>query len=456
MLRKFINHHQSPMRVIFISYILLIFVGGLFLYMPISQNHEAERMSFGDSMFTATSAVCVTGLSVVKTAHQWSLFGQIIILILIQVGGLSIITVTGFIIIMTGKKLGFKNRMILQNNFNHPHMGGMARISKSMIKGTIITEIIGAIVLSIYFIVVEKLSVLRALYYGVFHSVSAFCNAGFDIVGETGIVNHNGSVFVSFIIMFLMLVGGIGFFVWEDIAGSIINRHRRVSLNTKLALITTYVIIIGGTLYFFLNEYNNMSTLGSMSMGRKLLFSLFQSVSLTTAGFTAINQHGLRESSKFISSLFMMVGGSPGGMAGGIKTVTVAVIFCSIVSVIKGREKIEVLNRTIPFKNLQKALAVTGIMGMLMCVFTLLLCVTELESGFPHTFTDIMYECASALGTVGLSVGITPYLSSVGKVIIMVGMLVGRVGPITVIYALTKTPKNENFMKYPTEDVFIG
>lgn len=455
MLKKIINTN-SPMRTILTSYITVIFLGTILLYLPLSQNPESIRASLSDCAFTATSAVCVTGLLTVPIITQWSTFGHLVILFLIQLGALSVITITGFVIIATGHKLSIKNRLLLQNNLGHPHMGGILSMTKNMITGTVICEAVGTLLLTIYFIVVEKMSFVKSVYFAFFHAVSSFCDAGFDILSETGIQDYTGDIFINFIIIALIFTGGIGFLILGDVASRLRKKTRRLSLNTKLALVTTAILILIGTVYFFAIEYSNPNTLGRLTVGEKLLASLFQAVSLGTAGFAPINQQSLREASKFVSALYMIIGGSPGGMAGGIKTVTVAVIFCSIWSVIRDRDEIEVFNRSIPFKSLQKALGLAGIMFILLIIFTTLLCIAEENSAYPHTFTDILYECASALGTVGMTIGITPHLTPIGKGIMIISMLTGRVGPTTIIYALTKAPKHETHTKYPKEDVFIG
>ena len=442
------------MRVIFLSYIAIIFLGSILLWLPISQNGQAERLSFFNCFFTSASSVCVTGLVVVPTAVHWTIFGQIVILALIQVGGLSMITVAGFIFIITGRKLGFKNRLLLQNSFNHTHMGGIAKLVKIVAKGTALFELSGAVLLAVYFLIFKDMSFGRAVYNGIFHSVSAFCNAGFDILGTNSLIDYSRDVYVNVIIMILIQVGGIGFFVWQDVANKLRNKRHRLSVTTKLAIFTTLFLFFSGSVYFFFSEYNNPATIGSFPVWHKILASAFQSATLRTAGFASISQLGLKESSKFISSIFMLIGGSPGSMAGGIKTVTIAVIFSSIWSIVRGRDGIRVMSRSISLKTLQKALAISGIMIMLLFAFTAVLCVLEANSPVAESFIDIMFLCSSALSTTGAPLGITPHLLASSKIILMAGMIIGRVGPITVIYALTRT--DTSVTKYPEEEVLIG
>lgn len=449
------NTAVTPMRIIFISYILIIFIGGVLLSFPFSRAVGEKSLPFSDYIFTSTSAVCVTGLAVVPTASYWSTWGQIIILFLIQIGGLGMITITGFILVITGKKIGFKDRILIQNSLNQNQMGGMVKLTKIVITGTALFEAAGTVLLSIYFFLFEKMSLLKSIYFGLFHSVSAFCNAGFDIIGNTSVEKYSSSIYINVILIALIITGGIGFFVWKDIWMLIKNRKHRLHITTRLALYTTIFLILAGTLCFFILEYNNPSTIGKFSLGHKVIASLFQSVTLRTAGFSSMNQHGLYESSKFISSMLMMIGGSPGSIAGGIKTVTIAVIFCSIWSIIKGNEGIQVMNRSIPLKILQKALAVAGIMGMLLIIFSLILSVTEASSAMTYSFVDIVYECASALATVGLTTGITPFLSTTGRIVIIIAMFIGRIGPITAIYSLS-LPKGNRSIVLPETEVLIG
>ena len=444
----------SPMRVIFLSYIAVIFLGSILLCLPVSQNGQTPPLSFGDCFFTSASSVCVTGLVVVPTAVHWTFFGQLVILVLIQIGGLSMITVAGFIFIVTGRKLGFRNRLLLQNSFNHTQMGGMVKFVKTVIKGTALFELSGAVLLSLYFCVFKDMGLGKAAYNGIFHAVSAFCNAGFDVLGTNSLMDYSGDVYVNVVIMILILVGGIGFFVWQDVVKRLRDKRHRLSVTTKLAMFTTLFLFCAGGAYFFFAEYNNPETIGNFPVWHKILASVFQSATLRTAGFASINQTGLKEASKFVSSILMMIGGSPGGMAGGMKTVTIAVIFSSIWSIVRGREGIRVLNRSISLKTLQKALAVSGIMIMLLFAFTAVLCVLEANSPAADSFIDIMYECASALSTAGVPMGITPHLLVSSKIILIAGMIIGRVGPITVIYALTHT--DTSVMQYPEEQVLIG
>lgn len=304
----------------------------------------------------------------------------------------------------------------------------------------------------------------QALFFGIFHAVSAFCNAGFDLIGEESFIPLSQSLVLNGIIMTLIVLGGIGFFVWRDVLRKIeykitpkIKKTYHLSLHSKLVILTTTLLIFIGTVYFFVSEYRNPDTLQNLSTPQKILASLFQSVTLRTAGFFTIPQNGLKESSKLVSSVLMLIGGSPGGTAGGIKTVTLAIVFCSVWSTLKGRNKITVFERTLPVIALQKAVMIIVIMLFLWITGTIILSVTEQASSFAHSSVDLLYEVASALGTVGLTTGITPHLSVWGKVMIALCMFIGRIGPLSIILSLSSHANRVNEkIQYPEERVMIG
>lgn len=430
--------------------------------LPIS--HAGNTVvSVTDAFFTSISAVCVTGLVNLSTASTWSFFGKLVILFLIQIGGLSLVTVFTFFMVNIGKKISLKNRLTIQTALNKPSLGGMVRMVMLVIKGTLVIELVGALVLFISFLK-QGIVWYKALFYGIFHAVSAFCNAGFDIIGDRSLIPYANSFSINVVIMVLIVAGGIGFTVWEDIFTKVkahfsakIKQRGDFSLHTKLALIFTGVLLLSGTLFFFAAEYNNPQTIGNQPVTHKLLASLFQSVTIRTAGFYTIDQEGLTEASKLFSSLYMLIGGSPGGTAGGIKTVTLAIVLCSVWSIIKGRKKIVVFERTISFMTLQRALAVIVLMISLLFAGTTILVITEDLTIFPHNIIDLIFEVSSALGTVGLSTGITPYLSNIGKFVLMLCMFIGRIGPITLIFSLSRSFQADNeVIGYPSEDVMIG
>lgn len=362
-----------------------------------------------------------------------------------------------------GRKISLKSRLAIQTAFNQSSLGGLVRMVMLVIKGTLICELAGAVLLFVSFLS-QGVIWYQALFYGVFHSISAFCNAGFDIIGENSLISYSGHFGINIIVMMLIIIGGIGFTVWKDILDKAVFRFGgrtkqkpRLSLHAKLAIITSGILLLLGTLFFLFVEYHNPQTLGNLSFPHKVLASSFQSVTLRTAGFATIAQNGLTEASKLVSSLFMMIGGSPGGTAGGIKTVTLAIVFCSVWSIIKGRKKIGVFERTISVFTLQKALTIIVLILTLLFAGTAILSITQDHTAFPHTIADLLFEVSSALGTVGLSTGITPFLSGMGKIELMMCMFVGRIGPITLIISLSNSLRTgDDAVGYPDEDVMIG
>ena len=399
-------------------------------------------------MFTATTSLCVTGLVVVPTYAYWSIFGKVIILILIQLGGLGIISFTiGFLIII-GKKISLKERKMIQESYNLDSAQGVLKILRKIFGITVKIEGIGAILYSIQFI--PEYGIVKGICYSVFHSVSAFCNAGIDIIGNDSLVKYHGNVLVNFTTVMLIICGGIGFIVWLDIGGIISEiRNKKLSpnkfiermkLHTKLVLITTAILVGGGFLFILLFEYNNPDTLGNMTFGNKCLAALFEAVTLRTAGFITVPQAGFRDGTFMIMCGLMIVGGSPFGTAGGIKTTTLALIFLLTWSTIKGKEDIEVCRRRINKQNVRSAVAIMAL-----------------------SFTEdaplkvITFEAVSALGTVGLSMDFTASLTAIGKLIIIVLMFFGRVGPITIAMAMAgRARKDRKITNYPEKRVMIG
>lgn len=458
-----ISSTTTPSQIVTLSFLIIILVGTILLFLPFSQTDSAGDISFLDCLFTATSAVCVTGLVTVTTATSWSFFGKIIILILIQIGGLGLVAIITYLGIHLGKRITLKDRLTIQTAFNHTDFHGMVRMVMFVIRGTLICEGIGAFFLFLGFLS-EGRGILTSFCYAIFHSISAFCNAGFDIIGDQSLIPYASNVFINIPIIILIIIGGIGFFVWIDFIHNIknyfslkIKRRWRFSLHTKLTLITTCLLLFTGTLYFFVAEYGNTQLWGAAGIGEKLLKAFFQSVTLRTAGYATIDQSALSDTSKFVSAIFMIIGGSPGGTAGGIKTVTIAVVICSVWSVIKGRYSIDVFNRNIPLQLLQKSLTIIIIMTALLCTGTGLLSFTEHNNAYSHATVDLFYEVASALGTVGLTTGITPFLSSNGKILLITCMFIGRIGPISILISLTKRREIANDkIRYPKEDILIG
>ena len=445
--------------IILNGFLVALLVGTILLMLPVS-SASGNGTDFITALFTATTSLCVTGLVVVPTYAYWSIFGKVIILILIQLGGLGIISFTiGFLIII-GKKISLKERKMIQESYNLDSAQGVLKILRKIFGITVKIEGIGAILYSIQFI--PEYGIVKGICYSVFHSVSAFCNAGIDIIGNDSLVKYHGNVLVNFTTVMLIICGGIGFIVWLDIGGIISEiRNKKLSpnkfiermkLHTKLVLITTAILVGGGFLFILLFEYNNPDTLGNMTFGNKCLAALFEAVTLRTAGFITVPQAGFRDGTFMIMCGLMIVGGSPFGTAGGIKTTTLALIFLLTWSTIKGKEDIEVCRRRINKQNVRSAVAIGTIVLSILAVAIMALGFTEDAPLKVITFEDV-----SALGTVGLSMDFTASLTAIGKLIIIVLMFFGRVGPITIAMAMAgRARKDRKITNYPEKRVMIG
>lgn len=445
--------------IILNGFLVALLVGTILLMLPVS-SASGNGTDFITALFTATTSLCVTGLVVVPTYAYWSIFGKVIILILIQLGGLGIISFTiGFLIII-GKKISLKERKMIQESYNLDSAQGVLKILRKIFGITVKIEGIGAILYSIQFI--PEYGIVKGICYSVFHSVSAFCNAGIDIIGNDSLVKYHGNVLVNFTTVMLIICGGIGFIVWLDIGGIISEiRNKKLSpnkfiermkLHTKLVLITTAILVGGGFLFILLFEYNNPDTLGNMTFGNKCLAALFEAVTLRTAGFITVPQAGFRDGTFMIMCGLMIVGGSPLGTAGGIKTTTLALIFLLTWSTIKGKEDIEVCRRRINKQNVRSAVAIGTIVLSILAVAIMALSFTE-----DAPLKVITFEAVSALGTVGLSMDFTASLTAIGKLIIIVLMFFGRVGPITIAMAMAgRARKDRKITNYPEKRVMIG
>ncbi|MDL2327822.1 TrkH family potassium uptake protein [Ruminococcaceae bacterium OttesenSCG-928-A11] len=456
--------HLSPPQAITFSFAAMILVGAVLLNLPIASN-DGQSIGFLNALFTATSANCVTGLVVVNTLAHWTLFGKIVILVLIQLGALGFISILTASMILLKRRITVRSRTVIQAAFNQDNVGGMVRLVKNVLKITLTVEVVGAVLLAIAFYASGGMGLGEAFFKGVFHSISAYCNAGFDIIGGESLTPYGNNVAINLIIMALIIIGGLGFTVWGEVIECARNRKKRslrnrlafLSLHTKIALIVTAALIVLGAGLFLALEWGNPDTLGPLPAGQKLLSALFQSVTLRTAGFNTISQAGLTDFSKIVSSVLMFIGGSPAGTAGGIKTVTVGVILISMLSALRGKSRMEAFGRTLPLELLQKALTVTCTLLAVIFGAALVLHFSEQANTFPHSIIDLIFESASAAGTVGVTTGITPHLSAVGKGVITLCMFLGRLSPVTVVVALNmKMRATDDNIGYPDEKVIIG
>lgn len=443
--------HLSSAQVVLIGFLAIILAGSVLLCLPIS-SADGKVVSYVDALFTATTATCVTGLVTVPTVSTWSIFGQVIILLLIQIGGLGVITIAASIMMMLGKRIGIGNRILIQDSFNLNSLSGIVKFIKKVIIGTLIIEGIGTL---LYMTVFVPDFGIKGIWISVFNSVSAFCNAGIDIISENSLCDYALNPVINLTTSFLIISGGIGFVVWWDVIEIIKNKKRRhlrfLSLHSKIAISATAVLIVVGTILFFIFEYNNPLTMQSYSLIEKVEASFFQSVTTRTAGFATIPQENFTNASSIVSLLLMFIGGSPVGTAGGIKTVTFVILLATAASVIKNKRTIDVFNRQISEKSIKKAIAVFATSFSVMTLSTILL-----SAASNADFLDVLYETVSATATVGLTRNFTASLNTVGKIIIIATMYFGRVGPISLAVAFKMRKSYENIIENPIEEISVG
>ena len=444
----------STTQIILLSFLAAVLLGSLLLSLPIS-SADGKAVSYIDALFTATTATCVTGLVTLPTATTWSVFGQVVILALRQIGGLGVITVMSGFMLMIHRKMGIGDRLLVQDAFNLNTLSGLAKFIKSVLIGTFIIEGAGAL---LYMTVFVPEFGIKGVWISVFTSVSAFCNAGIDIIGENSLCNYATNPMINITTSLLVILGGIGYIVWWDVLRVIKRRAARkkrlfkhLTLHSKIAIVSTLCLLIGGAMLILACEYNNPQTIGEMSLFNKIQVSLFQSVTTRTAGFASIPQENLTGAGSIVSLILMVIGGSPVGTAGGIKTVTVVMLIFSAISTIRNKEQISLFNRTVSGESIRKALAVvvTFFAVMLASVVLLSMC-TEAP------VIDVIYESVSATATVGLSRNLTSSLNTAGKLIIIATMYFGRIGPISLAVALGGKSKNQNIISEPVEEISIG
>ncbi|KEO84344.1 TrkH family potassium uptake protein [Tumebacillus flagellatus] len=437
----------TPARVLSIGFAVTILIGAILLSLPIS-SQTGESLRFLDALEEATSAVCVTGLIVVDTGTYFNHFGQIVLISLIQIGGLGFMTLATFITIMTGRKIGLKERLLLQEAFNVSTLEGLIRLARNVVLITMGIELFFAIILAIRFSFQMPLG--RAIYYGVFHSISAFCNAGFDLFGGfKSISDYVGDPTVSICISLLIILGGLGFTVFADVPR--LFRGERTLLHTKLVLIASAFLLVVGTIGTYLFEKNNPGTIGNFSEGTKWLASYFNSATARTAGYASINYETMTQGGLLWTIILMFIGASPGSTGGGIKTVTSFVIMLYIINVISNRDNTVIFGRQIARQTIYKALVIS-VMAVLLIVFsTMILTVTENVD-----FLRLLFETTSAFATVGLSTNLTPTLSDTGKVLIILLMYIGRLGPLTLAVALAARQPDKANLKYPEGNLYVG
>ncbi len=444
----------STTQIILLSFLATIIIGSILLSLPIS-SAGGTPVPYLDALFTATTSTCVTGLVTLPVASTWSVFGQIVILILIQIGGLGIITIMSGIMILINKKMGLVDRLLIQDAFNLNTMAGLAKFVRNVLFGTLIVEGVGAI---LYMLVFVPEFGPRGIWISVFTSISAFCNAGIDIISDNSLCSYATNPIVNAVTAALIVLGGLGYIVWWDVIRVIKTKSkkskkifRHLTLHSKIAIAVTLILIFVGAALIFIFEYSNPLTVKNMPLFDKIQVSLFQSVTTRTAGFASVPQENLTNASAVVSLILMIIGGSPVGTAGGIKTVTIAVLICCALATVKNKNSATLFGRRISDGSIKKAIAVI-ITFFTICTLSTVLLMSTLDA----SAIDIVYETVSATATVGLSRNLTSSLNTIGKIIIIVNMYFGRVGPISLAVALGSKNESQNVISEPTEEISIG
>lgn len=437
---------SNPPALLVSGFLVVILIGSILLTLPISSK-EGTFGNYLDCLFTATSAVCVTGLSTLNITEYFNDFGKLIIMILIQIGGLGFMTMATLVALVLGKRITLRDRLVIQEQMGEYKLSGMVKLIRYVIFSTFIIEIIGAALLSFYF--VPRYG-NRGIFYSIFHSISSFCNAGFDILGSDSLAILEHSVYPLLIISFLIILGGLGFNVYMDISVRKFNL-KKYSLHTKIVLVVTASLLLIGTIVFFVLENENLNTFENLNFGEKLMNSFFQSVTTRTAGFYTVSQTKLTEGSVAFSVFLMFIGGSPASTAGGLKTITFFLLILTTISFIKGDNDIEIFKKRIEFSYVKRAIGILVISLFLVSIFTFILILIEDNI----RFLDILFEVVSAFATVGLTRDVTPILHSSSKILIIMLMFIGRVGSLTIIFALYNKVNKKKF-RYSNGRVIVG
>ncbi|MBN2851305.1 MAG: Trk family potassium uptake protein [Clostridia bacterium] len=439
----------APANLIVISFLSAILIGTILLVMPFSSK-LGHSIGFINALFTATSAVCVTGLVVADTATTFSIFGQTVIIILIQLGGLGIMTAAALFSMILGRRMGLKERLTLQESISEFNLQGIVKLFKNILIATFSIELAGAFILSFSFIPIYGF--VRGVAKSIFHSISAFCNAGFDIMGTaeqpfqslTNLNNHAGIVIP---IALLFILGGMGFVVWRDIVR--VRKFKEFMLHTKVVLIFSGILILTGTILFLLFEFNN--TMEGMGFFQKLMNAFFHSVTPRTAGFNTLDVASMTSQSQLITIILMFIGAAPGSTAGGIKVTTFAIILFTVITYVRGINDVNMMKRKVSENIVKKSLSIVFMAFSLILLTTIVLLISE-----AGTLAECLFEAVSAFGTVGLSTGITPSLPFAGKIAIIITMFFGRVGPLAVALSLTQSKANKQLFTYPEGKISVG
>ena len=448
-----IINKKEPTQIMVIGYAVIILIGAFLLSMPISTQNR-ESIGFLDALFTSTSAVCVTGLVAVDTATYWSFFGQLIIITLIQIGGLGFMTMTTLVALIIKKRINLRERLLIQESLNQVDLSGLVKLTRYILLTTILIEGTGALLLSTVFI--PQFGFLKGVWYSIFHAISAFCNAGFDLMGAvsgpfSSLTYYVNNFTITITISLLIILGGIGFPVILDVIRN--KKLSKLNLHSKIVIFSSIALISIGMIIILILEYNNPKTLGPLEFGGKLLASLFQSVTLRTAGFNTVDLSLMKESSLFVMIILMFIGASPASTGGGVKTTTVATLILAVKAFILEKQDIEVCQRRISESTVKKSLGIFLIGVIVVAIGTVIICITD--PGF--NLLDVQFEVVSAIATVGLSIGGSPNLSILGKIFIMLFMFMGRVGSLTIFMALASRGTKKNApIRYPEGKIIVG
>ena len=448
--KRFQSRQTNPTRMIALTFAVIILLGAVLLSLP-AASQSGQSCGFRPALFTATSATCVTGLVMYDTAAQWSTFGRIVIITLIEIGGLGFMSAASVVIFLFRRKVGMRQRMLMAQAISVDDMQSVVKLQKWVIMGSLSIQACGALVLFLRFL--PEFGLKRAAAWGAFHSISAFCNAGFDIwgvlaPGQSAAVFNNDPV-VLITLMVLVTLGGLGFLVWEEVVR--VRKFKKFSIYTKLVLIATGALLLLGAGLTLLLEWNNPETLGTMPWGQKILNSFFQSVTLRTAGFASFDQAGLTEGGKAVSILFMLVGGSSGSTAGGAKTVTIMVLLLFIGTRLRGRTTVTVFKRSVLPEKVMDAMMIVSVMVGLSLFGAIVICTTS-----PVSFVDGLFESVSAIATVGVTAGVTTNLSIPAQLLMMVFMYFGRVGILTISLGFLLGDRAEERFRYANTNLLIG
>ena len=456
MKRERVRRSFSTTQIIMLSFLGVILLGSLLLFLPVS-SADGCSVSYMDALFTATTATCVTGLVTLPTATAWSFFGQAVILLLIQAGGLGVVTVMAGVMMALHRRMGLSDRLLLQDAFNLTSLSGLRNFVKRVILGTFIVEGVGAL---LYMTVFVPQFGARGVWISVFNAVSAFCNAGMDVIGTDSLMGYATSPLVMGVTSALIILGGLGFTVWWDVIRVLelsvrqrsVRMLSRLTLQSKMALTATATLLFVGSALIQILEYKNPATIGGMPIPDKMQVALFQSVTTRTAGFVTVDQSALSPATTALCLILMFIGGSPVGTAGGIKTVTVLVLAAYAICTVRGSREVTLFDRRIPKDALRKSVAVLGMSFLIAALSTLLLAAVTPNADL----ADILYETVSATATVGLSRNLTPALGGMGKIIVICTMYLGRIGPISLAVAFGTSKEKQNIVNNPIESVSVG